>query len=151
MAVKRPTRPALVEPTAPRTPRPRPLAPKGPPRRVYSGARHLRAALVFLAASVLFLAVAYPVALVEFGELVDPAVANGSLTYNPNGSVNGSSNLPPNTSATYGGPQVVPGVGSSPALLLSGFAPSSGESLSYRAAHDPGMPRIAGSEPRARG
>jgi hypothetical protein len=70
----------------------------------YSLGRHLRASLLLLVFSVLVLAVAYPVGLVQFGQYVDPHAANGSLTHNPNGTVNGSDLLPPGTNSTLGGP-----------------------------------------------
>ncbi len=76
--------------------------------RAYSGLRHLRAALVLLGVAVLLLAVAYPLALVGFGQVVNPHGANGSLTHNPNGSVNGSKLLPPNTTSTVGGLSPLP-------------------------------------------
>jgi len=45
--------------------------------------------------------VAYPVVVTGIAELVDPAIANGSLLRDPNGTVVGSSLIAQNTSAPY--------------------------------------------------
>jgi hypothetical protein len=78
--------------------------------------------------SVLLLAVGYPLALVGFGELVNPKGAQGSLTYDPNGTVNNSSLLPPGTSSTVGGFAPAPPAPSGPGPALS---PASVETLLY--------------------
>ncbi|HEV2316319.1 MAG TPA: potassium-transporting ATPase subunit C [Thermoplasmata archaeon] len=91
--------------------------PRSPPRRrvPFGLGRHLRASVAFLFLTILTVSLAYPIALVGFGELVDPSAANGSLTYYANGTVNGSSLLPPNTTATHGGVAF----GSSPAAPVT--------------------------------
>jgi K+-transporting ATPase, c chain len=82
-------------------------APGGAPsghRRRRTWARHLRATAVLVVGFALVLGIAYPLFIVGIGEIFTPSTANGSLTYNPNGTVNGSSVLPPGTNSTLGGP-----------------------------------------------
>ncbi|MGI0053403.1 MAG: potassium-transporting ATPase subunit C [Thermoplasmata archaeon] len=88
-------------------------------RPAYSVPGHLRAALALLLVAVLGLGIAYPLALVGFGELVDPEAANGSLTYFPNGTVNSSHLLPPNTTATVGGLRSLGAPAAAPALSVA--------------------------------
>jgi hypothetical protein len=85
--------------------------------------------VVLLALSVLFLSVAYPVVMVEIGQYLNPGPANGDLTHNPNGSVNGSSDLPPGTNSTVGGWGPLPG-GATPSAMPPGAA-GGGERVSY--------------------
>ncbi|MHB8351151.1 MAG: potassium-transporting ATPase subunit C, partial [Thermoplasmata archaeon] len=117
---------------------PAPPALPGPPppdRRIYSNGRHLRAALALLVVAILALGGLFPLALVGFGEIVDPSAANGSLTYFPNGTVNGSHLLPSNTTSTFGllgapsGPAAAPpdrGAGVSPGPDWAFVRPSPG-------------------------
>ena len=93
------------------------------PRRPYPGLRHLRATALLLLVTILLTGLAYPLAIVGFGELVRPDTAGGALTHNPNGSVNGSRDLPPGTNTTFGGPLPAPG----PARAGDG----PGETVSY--------------------
>jgi hypothetical protein len=102
--------------------------PSRPAGRAYRGARHVRAAAALLLVSVLLLAVGYPLALVGFGELVNPKGAQGSLTYDPNGTVNNSSLLPPGTSSTVGGWAPAP---PAPGAIGPAPAPPTVETLLY--------------------
>ncbi|HKN07834.1 MAG TPA: potassium-transporting ATPase subunit C [Thermoplasmata archaeon] len=72
-----------------------------PPPPAHSGLQHLRATALFLVLALLVSGVAYPVVVTGIAELVDPAIANGSLLRDPNGTVVGSSLIAQNTSAPY--------------------------------------------------
>ncbi len=129
-------------------------APRLPRDRIYSAGRHLRAALLLLAISILVLGAAYPLALVGFGSLVDPSAAHGSLTYDPNGTVNGSRLLPSNTTSTIGNPTPLPGP-AAPALGPA-IGPETGPAAALPTDHlrPPGPPvaRLApGGSPRGGG
>lgn len=103
---------------------PVPTAPVPPAGRVYSASRHLRAALALLVVAILTLGAAYPLALVGFGELVDPSAAGGSLSYFSNGTVNGSHLLPSNTTSTVGLPPAGPVPAAVPSSWTHGGSPS---------------------------
>jgi potassium-transporting ATPase KdpC subunit len=62
---------------------------------------HLRAAAVLVALTLVMSGFAYPVFVTEVAQLIDPAAANGSLLYYPNGTVAGSALIAQNTSAPY--------------------------------------------------
>jgi hypothetical protein len=128
--------------SAPTTSRP-PAAPTGPRRR-RTWVRHLRATLVLVIASALFLGVVYPLSIVGFAELVTPSTANGDLTHNPNGTVNGSSDLPPGTNSTIASPLSPAPVGSQGTTRPGD--PTEGaviETISYYAAYLGNAPREA--------
>jgi potassium-transporting ATPase KdpC subunit len=83
------------------------VAPTGPPtvaeiaRPAHRWTTHLRAASIFLILTLLMSGAAYPVFVTEVAQLIDPAAANGSLLYYPNGTVAGSALIAQNTSAPY--------------------------------------------------
>jgi K+-transporting ATPase, c chain len=105
--------------------RPEPADRPSAPGATLSAGGHLRAALLLIVVMILLVGVAYPVALVGFGQLVNPHGADGSLNRNANGTVNNSSLLPPGTNSTVGWP-VAPLPGAGPAVRP-------GETLSYGA------------------
>lgn len=61
----------------------------------------MRAAVFFVALSLLMSGFAYPVFVTEVAQVIDPGAANGSLLYYPNGTIAGSALIAQNTSAPY--------------------------------------------------
>jgi K+-transporting ATPase, c chain len=96
-------------------------------RSAYSGARHLRATAALLAVAIVLTAVAYPIAIVEFAELVAPSTANGALTHYPNGTVNSSRSLPPGTNTT-----VHLGAAGPPGAIADPASPPRGDPIASR-------------------
>jgi len=73
--------------------------PPAPP--AHSGARHVRATVIFLVVSLLLVGVAYPLVVTGIADVINPAGAAGSLLRDPNGTVIGSTLIAQNTSAPY--------------------------------------------------
>ena len=67
----------------------------------HSWKTHLRAASLFLILSLIMSGFAYPAVVVGVASVIDPATANGSLLYYPNGTLAGSALIAQNTSAPY--------------------------------------------------
>lgn len=135
----------LAPPTvrAPPAERVRPIIPTQ-----YSARRHLRAAAMFMVFAILTLAVIYPVVMVEVGMLINPHGAGGSLEYYPNGTLNGSSLVPPgynNNTTTVGVPPGPPHpiapVSTETRGASAPTAPRSSETLVYLSPHTTPMPR----------
>jgi potassium-transporting ATPase KdpC subunit len=94
----RPPRPASSLDTIPdEAATERPITP--PPHHPFLG--HLRASIVLLILAVLLLGLAYPGVITVVAQEFEPATANGSLLYSPNGTAIGSSLIAQNLSAPY--------------------------------------------------
>jgi K+-transporting ATPase ATPase C chain len=84
--------PRATPTTPPPVPRPAPAHRLG---------THLRATAVLLVLTLLMSGFAYPLFVTAVAQVIEPATADGSLLYYPNGTVAGSSLIAQNTSAPY--------------------------------------------------
>ncbi len=71
------------------------------PPLAHSLRQHVRVTVVLFAITVLVVGFAYPLVTTGIAQLIDPAAANGSLLYYPNGTLAGSSLVAQNTNAPY--------------------------------------------------
>ncbi|HYA54242.1 MAG TPA: potassium-transporting ATPase subunit C [Thermoplasmata archaeon] len=86
-----------------RPPSPPPAAPYAEPEAspAHSGLRHVRATVIFLVLSIFVSGVVYPLIVTGVADVINPHGAAGSLLYDKNGTVIGSSLIAQNTSAPY--------------------------------------------------